>query len=154
MMPAEPSVRDAVFLTRTTLQMDEGSSTASVAEAILALQRVPGVLLAEITSGTTRAIVAHDPAVPAASLLAATERAGARANIVANTRTAAANPGSDLATLGLPARRLLMFAAVLAFLLPRIEAMRPTLAIDHFVLPALMSASVFIVARAMLTRQL
>jgi hypothetical protein len=69
-MLAAPGAGDADILTRTTLQMDEGLSMASIAQLIKALQRVPGVLLAEIAAGSARAIVAHDAAVPGASLLA------------------------------------------------------------------------------------
>jgi hypothetical protein len=56
-------------LTRTTLQIDGTMSPPSVAQVLEALQRVPGVLLAEVNPQNARAVVAHDAAVPAASPL-------------------------------------------------------------------------------------
>jgi hypothetical protein len=138
MMPAEPGARDTALLTRTTLQMDEGLSTPSIAQVIHALQRVPGVLLAEITAGTARAVVAHDPAVPTASLLAAAAGAGVPAKIVADTRAPTVSPGMVLPAVDMPTRRLVMLAGLLVFMLSLTEAMRPTLAISHFVLPVLL----------------
>ncbi len=69
-------------LTRTTLQIDGATSEAAFASVIGALQRVPGVLLAEVNRSTARALVAHDGAVAAASLLAAVIVAGNHANVV------------------------------------------------------------------------
>jgi hypothetical protein len=54
MLPA-PGFRDANVLTRTTLQPDASLPTFSVAQIVHALQRVPGVLLAEIAAGTRHA---------------------------------------------------------------------------------------------------
>jgi hypothetical protein len=71
------------ILTRTTLQIDGSPSSASVAKVVAALQRVPGVLLAEANAVTARATVAHDSGVSAASLIAAAFRAGVRVDIVA-----------------------------------------------------------------------
>jgi cation transport ATPase len=73
----------ADLLTRTTLQIDGSPSGASIAKVVSALQRVPGVLLAEANAGTARAIVAHDSGVSTASLVAAAFRAGVRADVVA-----------------------------------------------------------------------
>ncbi|MFY9779641.1 MAG: hypothetical protein WAJ85_03900 [Candidatus Baltobacteraceae bacterium] len=153
MMPAEPGARSADFLTRTTLQIEEGLSMPSIAQVIRVLQRVPGVLLAEIPAGTARAIVAHDPAVPTASLLAAAAGAGVRATIVADPQAATVSSGVALPAADMPARRLLVFAGVLVFLLAVTEATRPTLAISHFLLPVLLSAIwAFVIARAMMGR--
>ncbi|MFY9779760.1 MAG: hypothetical protein WAJ85_04530 [Candidatus Baltobacteraceae bacterium] len=154
MTPIEPGARDAALLTRTTLQMGEGLSTPSIAQVVHALQRVPGVLLAEITSGTARAVVAHDPAVTAASLLAAAAGAGVPAKIVTDTRAPTASPGMALPAVDMPTRRLLMLAGLLVFILALTEAMRPTLAISRFVLPLLLlSVWAFIIARAVLSRR-
>jgi hypothetical protein len=153
MMPAAPGARDADLLTRTTLQMDEGLSTpsiAQIAQVIHALQRVPGVLLAEITTGTARAIVAHDPAVPTASLLAAAAGAGVRATIAADTRAPTVSPGMALPAVDMPTRRLLMLAGLLVFLCAPTEAMRPNIAISHFVLPVLLSSvRAFVIVRTL-----
>jgi hypothetical protein len=154
MMPAESGARDAALLTRTTLQMDECLSTPSIAQVIHALQRVPGVLLAEITTGTARAVVAHDPAVPTASLLAAAAGAGVPAKIIADTRAPTVSPGMARPAVDMPTRSFLMLAGLLVFMLALTEAMRPTLAISHFVLPALLlSVWAFIIARAILSRR-
>ncbi len=76
-------------LTRTTLQIDGGTSAPSVESIVRALQRVPGVLLAEMNAASARAVVAHDAAVAPASLLAAVAEAGNHAEIVADTRPVA-----------------------------------------------------------------
>jgi cation transport ATPase len=73
----------ADILTRTTLQIDGSPSSASIAQVVAALQRVPGVLLAEANSVTARATVAHDSGVSTGTLIAAAFRAGVRADIVA-----------------------------------------------------------------------
>jgi cation transport ATPase len=73
----------ADILTRTTLQIDGSPSSASIAKVVAALQRVPGVLLAEANAVTARATVAHDSGVSTAELVAAAFRAGVRADIVA-----------------------------------------------------------------------
>ncbi len=73
-------------LTRTTLQIDGATSAPSVESIVRALQRVPGVLLAEMNAASARAVVAHDGAVAPASLLAAVAAAGNRAQIIADTR--------------------------------------------------------------------
>ncbi len=76
-------------LTRTTLQIDGGASALSVESIVRALQRVPGVLLAEMNAASARAVVAHDAAVAPASLLAAVAEAGNHAAIVSDTRPVA-----------------------------------------------------------------
>jgi copper chaperone CopZ len=69
-------------LTRTTLQIDGSTSDSAFASVIGALQRVPGVLLAEVNRSTACALVAHDGAVAATSLLAAVLVAGNHAKVV------------------------------------------------------------------------
>jgi len=68
-------------LTRTTLHVDAAAPAALVAAAVRALQRVPGVLLADLDAATARLVVAHDGAVPVASLVAAATQAGVNARI-------------------------------------------------------------------------
>jgi hypothetical protein len=67
-------------LVRTTLLVDTGVPADAVAAAIAALHRVPGVLLAEAGPVTGRVLVAHDPGVPMASLVAAAAGPGALAS--------------------------------------------------------------------------
>ncbi|MGD0471889.1 MAG: hypothetical protein ABSB70_01575 [Candidatus Velthaea sp.] len=142
------------FLTRTTLQLDEGLSLPSVAGLIKTLQRVPGVLLAEIAAGSARAVVAHDAAVPGASLLAAAARAGVHATIVADTRP----PVAPVETAAPPAlsrdRRIFALAAALLFLLALGEAVFPRLTSNHYLLPVLLSSLwAFVIARMLFKRR-
>ncbi len=153
-MRAGPGSGDVDILTRTTLQMDDGLSPPSIAQLIKALQRVPGVLLAESAAGSARTIVAHDAAVPGASLLAAAERAGVHATIVSDTRPPAATADPALPVPDIPNRRLLTLAAALLFLLALGEAMFPRLASNHFLLPALLSSVwAFAIARMLFKRR-
>jgi cation transport ATPase len=89
----------ADILTRTTLQIDGSPSSASIAQVVAALQRVPGVLLAEANSVTARATVAHDSGVSTAALVAAAFRAGVRADIVAPSLAAQTPPVARLPAL-------------------------------------------------------
>jgi hypothetical protein len=142
------------LLTHTTLHMDEGLSMPTIAQLIKALQRVPGVLLAEIAAGSACAIVAHDAAVPGASLLAAAEQAGVHAIIVADTPlpTPSDSPAPPLAEMS--NRRRLMYAAALLVLWGLGQAIFPRLASNHFLLPILFSAVwAFVIARAMFKRR-
>lgn len=128
------------ILTRTTLQVNEDLSLPSGAQLIKALQHVPGVLLAEI-AGNARAIVAHDAAVPGASLLAAAERAGMHATIVADTRVREAGA----VPAGPPAetrpRRLLTLAAAILFGLAVGNATVRLLPSNHILMPILLSSA-------------
>jgi Cu+-exporting ATPase len=99
-------------LTRTTLEIEGGSSPASIAAAIRALQRVPGVLLADMHAASTRAVVAHDGAVDPASFVRAVAAAGIRASIVRDT--AAVSRASTLPD----AQFLKVFAASALIVLP------------------------------------
>jgi len=68
-------------LTRTQLQIHD-ATPASIRHVLRALQRVPGVLLAENRKTTSCAVVAHDSGVAEQSLIAAAAAAGARATVV------------------------------------------------------------------------
>jgi hypothetical protein len=87
-------------LTRTTLHVDAAASATLVADAVRALQRVPGVLLADLDAATARLVVRHDGAVPVTSLVAAATQAGINAHVV---RTGPSrDPGAPLAGTGAP----------------------------------------------------
>jgi hypothetical protein len=112
-MPTSPDPRAGDMLTRTTLETDDGLSALTIAGLVGALRHVPGVLLADVAAGSCRAVVAHDAAVPPASLLAAAEGVGVRARIFADNEPA---PVSS-ATVAAPFRSinglLTIFAEVL-----------------------------------------
>jgi hypothetical protein len=99
-------------LTRTTLEIESGSSPAAIAAAIRALQRVPGVLLADMHAASTRAVVAHDGAVDPASFVRAVAGAGIRASIVRDP------PAAPNAAALPDARFLKAFAASALLVLP------------------------------------
>ncbi len=84
-------------LTRTTLQIDGAMSRLLNAAMIHALQRVPGVLLADVDTATAQAIVAHDGAVPTASLVSAALRAGVATHILAAAPIPAAPAAAESA---------------------------------------------------------
>jgi len=79
------AARDAVRddgLSHTTLRLGSGLPASSIAEVVRVLQRVPGVLTVDRDAENAQAFVAHDAAVPIASLVAAANRAGAAAKVV------------------------------------------------------------------------
>lgn len=134
--------------------MDGTLSPGAIGEMIDALKRVPGVLLAEISPGTVRAIVAHDAAVTSTSLLEAAARTGAHLKLVGDTRVPAATGDMTQLLAVMPVRRLLMLAAALVFLPVVISAIFPGLATNHFLLPVLLSSVwAFVIVRAMFTRR-
>ncbi len=68
------------LLTRTMLRF--GPSASSIEQLVRALQRVPGVLTVEADAIHAEALVAHDGAVPVASLVAAANTAGRAVDVV------------------------------------------------------------------------
>jgi hypothetical protein len=126
------------LLTRTTLQIDTPIAALRFLEIKRALQRVPGVLLAEIDGANGRAMVAHDSAVPMAPLLAAVAANGAHAAVVAEPRTAAVNGGVALPLVTVPIQRLLFVAAVV-LLLPLIGTLSPSIAKNHLLIPIVLA---------------
>ncbi len=125
---------NADLLTRTTLQVDGSLVGGSVAQMIRALQRVPGVLLAEVNAVNGRADVAHDAAVPATSLIAAARNVGIHVSVVGDTRAPkiAVNPTGPLQALG---RRQLLTAAAAAFIvLAVVDVLVPNAAQKHGIL--------------------
>ncbi len=151
MMPAQPST-GGDSLTRTTLLMDDNLSPLAMENAIDALKRVPGVLLAELGPGTSRAIVAHDAAVANASLLEAAAKTGVHVTLAAGTRAPATSDVIGQLPVGKERERFLLLAAVVfvgSFLL---SALNPRLANSHMLLPiAFAFAWAFVIARALLS---
>ena len=140
------------LLTRTTLQIDASLPAPTIAQAIRALQRVPGVLLAELNSASTQATVAHDCAVTAGSLLAA---AGVQARIVADTRA----PTLDVEkTLQLAAaaslRRFMAVATAVFFGLAVVDLLVPDGTVKSWLGPLLIwSLWLFFIAEAVVRRR-
>lgn len=148
-----PQVGKIDMLTRTTLQLQDVLPPASIAHLIFALQRVPGVLLADLNLGATSVVVAHDSAVSTASLLSAANATGARATLAARpgpARVAVAQATVPKINVGV------MCAVVLgpALLLLAIEVLDPPLATNHYFLPIFLSVAwTFVLVRPMLRRQ-
>lgn len=78
---ASDAVRDD-GLTRTALRIGRDLPASSIAQVVHALQRVPGVLTVHADAENAQAFVAHDAAVPSASLVAAASCTGTAASIV------------------------------------------------------------------------
>jgi hypothetical protein len=134
-----PRVGCPDVLTRTTLRIESAIISAlSLSEMKRALQRVPGVLLAEISGAGDSATVAHDSAVPMTSLVAAVAATGAHATVVAQPRTPAVGAGVALPLAAVPVGRLL-FVAALVFLLPLFGTIGPSLAKSHLLIPIVLA---------------
>lgn len=147
-----PQVGKIDMLTRTTLELHDVIVPASIAHMIYALQRVPGVLLADLNLTAANVVVAHDSAVSTASLLQAATAAGARVSLVARPNVAAeALPEAPRRKINL----VTMVAVVLgpALLLLTIELLDPPLATNHYFLPIFLSiAWTFVLIRPMFRR--
>ncbi len=144
MLPA-----DAQLLTRTTLQVDQSTAGASLADLVRALHRVPGVLFAEANAADACVVVAHDAAVPANSLVAASAALGIPANIITDTRPPllVEKPGWQLQVLR--NRRLMIAAAVALILLTLVDVLVPDNAHKHWLLIALTTSLwVFFIAKS------
>jgi Cu+-exporting ATPase len=140
MTSSGPSAYGADLLTRTILQIDGVMSITSIAQVTRALQRVPGVLLAEVNAASARATVAHDDAVTTASLLAAAAGAGVRAEIVAGPPAAAPTGGAALEPR-LNWNRYLRILTVAGFAAFAVTGMLvPGVADKHWLLPAVISS--------------
>jgi hypothetical protein len=148
-----PQVGKIDMLTRTTLQLHEVMSPASIAHMIFALQRVPGVLLADLNLGAKSVVVAHDSAVSTASLLTAATASGARATLVARP-VVMPNPDSNAVPQKI---NLAMTSAVVlgpALVLLAIDLLDPSLATNHYFLPIFLSiAWTIVLIRPMFRRQ-
>jgi hypothetical protein len=109
----------------------------AMAQLIQALQRVPGVLLAEPNLEGNRAIVSHDAGVPTASLLGAARGVGVNAVIVdaapVVTATAAKSPAHDVVRT----RCLLIAVAVVVVMLSLTDFLVPSGTEKHWLLVSL-----------------
>jgi hypothetical protein len=144
-----PALAGVDLLTRTTLQIEGVMSAPTIAQLTLALQRVPGVLLAAVDAASARASIAHDSGVPAASLLAAAATAGAMAHVVADTRAPEPAGVAPARLRNRRNRQLLTVAAALFVALAVIDALIPALAARDGLLVALsLSLWVFFLARS------
>ncbi len=135
-----PRVGGPDMLTRTTLRIESAIvSVPSLSEIKRALQRVPGVLLADISGAGDSATLAHDSAVPMTSLLAAVAATGAHATVVAQPqKTPAVSAGVALPLAAVPVQRLL-FVAALVLVLPLFGTISPSLAKSHLLIPIVLA---------------
>jgi hypothetical protein len=135
-------------LTRTTLQIEGGASATAIADAIRALQRVPGVLLADMHHASTRAVVAHDGAVNTASLVNAVAGAGIRASILAVPRAATENVPAAFSNAAIV--RVVVTATLAFAALTLIDLFMPDGADRHWLLPAVSTTLfLFLFARSL-----
>jgi hypothetical protein len=148
-----PQVGKIDMLTQTTLQLHDVMAPASIANMISALQRVPGVLLADLNPATASVVVAHDSAVSIASLVRTAKETGARVTLVARP----AVPREGAATASIREFNILTMLAIVlgpAILLVAIELIDPPLAANHFFLPIFLSiAWTMVLIRPMFGRQ-
>jgi hypothetical protein len=128
------------FLTRTTLQIDTGMAELPIAQLVHGLQRVPGVLFAEINAAGSRVVVAHDAGVPTASLLNAASALGLQAKFVGDTRTAAVRIAGALPASRLPKRNVVIVAAILVPVALGVSILIPSFAGNRWLLPAVFIA--------------
>jgi len=148
-----PQVGKIDMLTRTTLQLHDVTEPATIAHMISGLQRVPGVLFADLNPTTASVVVAHDSAVSIASLVRAAKEKGARVTLVAPPAVA---PEATAATSVREIDIMTMLAVVLgpAILLVAIELIDPPLATNHYFLPIFLSiAWTLVFIRPMFGRQ-
>jgi hypothetical protein len=153
---ASRGVRDD-GLTRTSLRIGRDLSASSIAHVVHALQRVPGVLTVDADAENAQMFVAHDAAVPTASLVTAASCAGAAASVVvaATRATGAAVVTSVAAVPGLRQSQLTIVAMVAMFALVLIDVAFPNSPNKHwfFVMPVVVLWA-FILLRATLNRKL
>jgi hypothetical protein len=118
---------DGDSLTRTTLQIGGSPTEVALAQIVRALQRVPGVLLADLNPSDARVLVAHDGAVPATALVAAASGAGPRASILRGPGADAPVANAPAAAPGDPARgrHLIAGIAVIGVALVLIDLLLP-----------------------------
>jgi hypothetical protein len=131
---------DEVLLTRTTLQIEGSLPTASVARMIQALQRVPGVLLAEMHADDSGVVVAHDPAVQTSSLVVAATSAGVHAAIMVDPQTAPIRIEPTLVSNAFRYRPILAFAMAVYAVIMLTDILLPQIAAEHWVLPLVVAS--------------
>jgi hypothetical protein len=130
---------DADLLTRTTLQVDATVAGDTLAQMIRALQRVPGVLLAEVNAADARTIIAHDAAVPASSLIAAAQNVGVHVTVIGDTRIRKPDDNPVTPLHSLVNRQLLIGAATAFIVLTIVNLLVPNATQKHGVLTGLTS---------------
>ena len=128
------------FLTRTTLQIDTGTTELPIAQLVQGLQRVPGVLFAEMNATGSRVMVAHDAGVPTASLLAAASALGLQAKFVGDSRTASVRIAAALPASRLPTRNVAIIAAILVPIALGVSILIPGFTGNRWLLPAIFLA--------------
>jgi hypothetical protein len=148
------SVRDD-GLTRTALRIGRDLSASSIAQVVHALQRVPGVLTVHADAENAQALVAHDVAVPAASLVAAASCTGTAASIIASpTRSTEISVKTGVAPRGLQRRHPLMIVGMAAMLAVLVDIVIPEGPSKHwFYLMPVALLWMFILLRATLSRK-
>ena len=142
-------------LTRTTLGIGRGLPASSIAAVVQALQRVPGVLTVDADAENAQAFVAHDDAVPTASLVAAANRAGAAPKAVAAPCATVASVKTGGAAQSIPHRPFLAvvgLAAMLAVILIDIALPNSPDKRWLFIVPVILLWA-FILLRATLVRR-
>ena len=137
-MSVTPSTGGVDLLTRTTLQINGSMSTMSLAHLIQTLQRVPGVLFAEVDAADGRATIAHDAGVPTASLLAAATGAGVHARLVAGLLPLSMRADAASCLKDKYIRRLLMIGVAVFVTATLVEILVPNSLEKHWLLPVLM----------------
>ena len=140
MTSAAQHLRGEDLLTRTTLEIEGSLSAPSIARIIATLQRVPGVLFAEVNATNSSATVAHDSAVPRASLLDAVSQAGAHAAIAGGGQTPAADGRTFVPPKATRFRRLAIFSSALFIALELTNLLLPKALDKPWLLPALVSS--------------
>jgi hypothetical protein len=131
---------EADFLTRTTLQIHAETAEPSIAQLVQALQRVPGVLFAEMNAAGSRVVVAHDAGVPAASLLGAATALGLQVKFVGDTRAPRTRIAAALPSPRLPTRNAVIIAAIVVPIALGVSILIPSFAGNRWLLPAVFLA--------------
>jgi hypothetical protein len=148
-----PDVRGTDLLAHTTLHIGEDPTPWTVTQMIHALQRVPGVLVAELDGARVRAIVAHDSAVPEASLIAAAARAGVTATIVATAETPAIGVSSTSPVKARTTRRRVIGAATAFVGLTVLNALLSSSAQNHWLLTVLLLTTWVLLFASLIVRK-
>jgi hypothetical protein len=120
---------------------------------IRALQRVPGVLLAEMKGTSALAIVAHDAAVSRASLVAAAARVGVNAAIVSNASAPIIGINAAQPLKAVRARRLAISAATVFVVLTSLNTFLPASTQTHWLLAVLLTTTWLLFFASMILRK-
>ena len=152
---ASRAVRDD-GLTRTALRIGRDLPASSIAQVVHALQRVPGVLTVVTDTENAQAFVAHDAAVPTASLVAAASCTGTAASVVvvASTRANGASVEIGDAPRRAQRRQLVIAGMAAMFVLALLDIAFPNSPYKHwFFMMPLVLLWTFILLRTTLSRR-